>query len=64
MGLWDSIKIAALKAKCTVGIHGGNFRPIEGETCKYSKICPDCPRLAKLRGTNLEERNISSNTSA
>lgn len=47
MGLWDSIKSAALKAKCTVGIHGGNFRPIEGETCKYSKICPDCHETIK-----------------
>lgn len=47
MGFWDSIKSAALKAKCTVGIHGGNYKLIEGETCKYSKICPDCYETIK-----------------
>ncbi|WP_312347386.1 hypothetical protein [Leclercia sp.] len=47
MGFWDSIKSAALKAKCTVGIHGGNYKLIEGETCKYSKICPDCHETIK-----------------
>ena len=44
MGFWDSIKNAAIKAKCGVGIHGGNYKLIDGETCKYSKLCPDCDR--------------------
>lgn len=44
MGFWDSIKNAAIKAKCGVGIHGGNYKLIDGETCKYSKLCPDCNR--------------------
>lgn len=47
MGLWNSIKSAALKAKCTIGIHGGDYRLIDGETCKYSKICPDCNQIIK-----------------
>lgn len=47
MGLWDSIKNAALKAKCSVGIHGGVYKIIEGETCKYSKVCPDCNETQK-----------------
>ncbi|MBS6058452.1 hypothetical protein [Mixta calida] len=47
MGLWDSIKNAALKAKCTIGIHGGSYKVIEGETCKYSKVCPDCHETIK-----------------
>lgn len=47
MGLWDSIKSAALKAKCAVGIHGGSYKLIENETCKYSKICPDCHETIK-----------------
>ena len=47
MGLWDSIKNAALKAKCGIGIHGGDYRVTEGQTCKYSKVCPDCQETIK-----------------
>ncbi|EKN4209740.1 hypothetical protein ACOZ7A_002314 [Yersinia enterocolitica] len=42
MGLWDNIKNAALKAKCAVGVHGGSYQLNDGESCKYSKLCPDC----------------------
>lgn len=57
MGFWDSIKNAAIKAKCGVGIHGGNYKLIDGETCKYSKLCPDCNRTIQKEQHKYGEEN-------
>lgn len=46
MGLWDTIKTAAVKAKCGIGAHGGNFKTPDGKPeCYYEKTCPDCKKL-------------------
>lgn len=46
MGLWDSIKSAATKAKCGMGFHGGDLRNPEGmPRCHLEKTCPDCGEL-------------------
>ena len=43
MGVWDSIKKVAAKAKCGIGFHGGTFATPEGmPQCHLEKICPDC----------------------
>lgn len=43
MGIWDTIKSAAIKAKCGVGIHGGVFKTPDGKPeCHLQKTCQDC----------------------
>tara|TARA_R110000851_G_scaffold332161_1_gene507592 strand:+ start:1461 stop:1889 length:429 start_codon:yes stop_codon:yes gene_type:complete len=43
MGFWDTIKSAAISAKCLTGWHAGNYKPIEGKPqCNVEKTCPDC----------------------
>ena len=45
MGFWDSLKTAATKAKCAVGIHAGEFKHISGKPqCHVEKTCPDCDK--------------------
>lgn len=46
MGVWESIKKAATKAKCGVGFHGGTFKTPDGKPlCHLEKNCPDCKKL-------------------
>ena len=55
MGLWDSIKNAAIKAKCGVGFHGGIFTTPEGKPkCYLEKTCPDCKELIKIKNHQYE----------
>lgn len=43
MGFFDKVKALAIKAKCGVGFHAGDFvRAKGGPECKYEKNCPDC----------------------
>lgn len=43
MGFFDKVKELALKAKCGVGLHGGDYsRVANGPACLYEKTCPDC----------------------
>ncbi|UZM95241.1 MULTISPECIES: hypothetical protein [Pseudomonas putida group] len=43
MGFFDKVKELALKAKCGVGIHGGDYTKASGgPACLYEKTCPDC----------------------
>ena len=50
MGLWDSIKKVATKAKCGIGFHGGTFRTPDGKPkCHLEKTCPDCMELITER---------------
>lgn len=50
MGLWDSIKKVAIKAKCGIGFHGGVFRTPDGKpACHLEKTCPDCMELITER---------------
>lgn len=42
MGFFDNLKKVAIKAKCGVGIHSGEFKKTNGKTCQYEKICADC----------------------
>ena len=43
MGFFDKVKELALKAKCGVGIHGGEYSKVSsGPACLYEKTCPDC----------------------
>lgn len=43
MGLWDSVKKAAVAAKCMAGIHAGTFSKVtDGPACRYEKTCPGC----------------------
>lgn len=49
MGLFDSIKNIAVKAKCAVGFHAGEFKHIPGEpACHYGKTCSDCNKFVTL----------------
>lgn len=46
MGIWNSIKEAAIKAKCGIGFHAGEFATPEGmPKCYFEKTCPDCKKL-------------------
>lgn len=50
MGFWDSIKNAAIKAKCGVGIHGGVFKTPDGKPeCHLEKTCPDCNTIIEKK---------------
>lgn len=54
MGFWDSIKNAAIKAKCGVGIHGGVFKTPDGKPeCHLEKTCPDCNTIIEKKNTNI-----------
>lgn len=44
-GVLDTVKSAALKAKCATGLHAGNFQPVVGKPkCNLEKTCPDCDK--------------------
>jgi len=46
MGLFDSIKSLAIKAKCATGFHSGTFERVNGKPeCYFEKTCPDCNKL-------------------
>jgi hypothetical protein len=50
MGLWDSIKEVALKAKCGLGFHSGEAKRVEGApACQLEQFCPDCKEIISLR---------------
>lgn len=43
MGVFDFLKSAAVKVKCSAGFHSGEFHPITGKPkCHVEKVCPDC----------------------
>lgn len=43
MAFWDNVKSIAIKAKCTVGWHEGEYKHIDGKPeCFLGKTCPDC----------------------
>lgn len=43
MGFFDKIKELALKAKCGVGMHAGDYaKAVNGPACLLEKTCPDC----------------------
>ena len=45
MGFFDTLKKAAVSAKCATGWHAGNYTPIDGEPlCHLEKTCPDCDK--------------------
>lgn len=46
--VFDTVKGAAIKAKCTTGFHAGKFEPIDGmPNCNIGKTCPDCGKYVK-----------------
>lgn len=51
MGFFDKVKELALKAKCGVGIHGGDYtKSKKGPACLFEKTCPDClERITKSK---------------
>ncbi len=56
MGFWDSVKNAAIKAKCTVGIHAGEYTHISGKPlCHVEKTCPDCNKYISNIHHNFSE---------
>lgn len=48
MTLWQSVKNIAMKAKCGLGFHAGDFAKVDGRPeCYREKTCPDCAELLK-----------------
>jgi len=44
--IWDKVKVAAVKAKCTVGFHSGSEKNVDGKPlCYYEKTCSDCAKV-------------------
>jgi hypothetical protein len=51
MGIWDSIKELAVKAKCGMGFHSGDWTPVPGgPACRKQLFCSDC--LETVHSTN------------
>lgn len=43
MSFWNAVKKIAVAAKCTAGIHAGNWSKTPGNPdCQLQKTCPDC----------------------
>ncbi|WP_139335597.1 hypothetical protein [Janthinobacterium sp. TND4EL3] len=53
MGIWDSIKKTAMKAKCGMGFHAGTGKNVEGKPlCYFENLCPDCNETIKVSKHN------------
>ena len=42
MAFWDNVKSIAIKAKCTVGWHEGEYKHIDGKPECYFGKTPKC----------------------
>lgn len=62
-GMLNSVKNAAVKAKCASGYHAGKFEPITGmPKCELEKTCPDCDKyVTKTNHSFGEEEYVDPN---
>ena len=59
MAFWDNVKSIAIKAKCTVGWHEGEYKHIDGKPeCYFGKTCPDLINGLQKKGMSFRIGNI------